>query len=158
MKHINLYDPNAITEVVVDVTQQKITSAEAGKAALAAIEGDQRTQAIIDAEAEVDQELEALQGLEDHDVVTIHLRTLTNATRLELSTSMAECEWSGSGFDELMDLAGAQIIKIDGFDDVIAEVGGVPEFLKRIKDVDIQRALVRAVSDHCTMPVGAAKN
>ena len=157
--NIKVYDPNAITRVVVDITARKIASAEAGKAALAAIEGDQRIQGILDKEKEVDLELEVLRALEDHESIVIHLRTLTNASRLELSTAMAACGWSGSGHDELMSLISTPITEIEGHMDVIKQMdGGMSEFLSRIVDNDIQQALVRAVADHCTMPVDAEKN
>lgn len=157
--NIAVYDPNVTTKVVIDITARKIASAEAGKAALAAVTGDERTQAIIDAEAEVDAELAALVALDNHEAITVHIKTLTNATRLELATKMADCEWSGSGFDELMTLTAAQITEIEGQTEIVDQMdGGMAEFLMRIVDPDIQRGLVKAVSDHCTMPVDEAKN
>lgn len=161
MDLIQLYDKNVVTETVVDLTQQKIDSADAGHVKLLAIPEAERTAALNDALADVKRDLDRLQAIPDtdHDRITIHLRTLLNADRMLLSQNIAECEWSGPGFERLMMLIGDQIVKIDGYEDAVAGMdGGMAEFLQRIKDADIQRALVRAVSDHCTMPVEQEKN
>lgn len=89
---------------------------------------------------------------------TLQVRTMTNADRLQLAQRIVECQQDSAGYDGLMEAAASAIISIDHHDDIISQAGGMAAFIKRIKDVKLQRDIVNAVTNQCLLTEETEKN
>lgn len=110
----------------------------------------------------------------DIEGTVFHVKQLTNADKLKLHSTFGGLSVNNEGFEEMMNCCADQVVSIDGYDLIDGILQGVPvidlesvmpgdglsirEFVQRIDDLRIQRALFAGICDAVKLSLDEEKN
>lgn len=154
MNLTELWDDTATTAVEIDLDAKKAQALLIQREELTSLDTPDAGQLVRI--QKIDEDLAKLKP--GTNVLVIHVKTPLNSDRMTLALVIQQAEQSGDGWNVLMGAVAKYIDRVDGQDEAIAQAGGMAIWLRRLKRLALQKAIVDAVTDSCLIPEPDAKN